>query len=256
MNQLAKTVATDVANSAPGGRIILSAEEFQGLADMPQELEWFGAAASVVWAATTSRENDPIHGFIIEGFKLTFHGIAAKVNGLNLKGCPIHWSCFRRLRTNQNHVDAAYIIPAFAVGRRAGFKESDFTNKQRVGVTKDGFPYPIEHTKFIMESVWTCGSKVSLLPFHRYTDRPSVVWVCVIGVKPERTNSAIFGANRAWFACLEWAWLRGSFFLRLENFGGKLAALLRRKLCQVETKPLSNSESWRDVFCFFAIAQT
>jgi len=46
MNELAKVVATDVANTPTKGRIALSAAEFQGLADMPPELEWFASIES------------------------------------------------------------------------------------------------------------------------------------------------------------------------------------------------------------------
>lgn len=46
MNELAKVVATDVANTPTKGRITLSAAEFQGLADMPPELEWFASIES------------------------------------------------------------------------------------------------------------------------------------------------------------------------------------------------------------------
>jgi site-specific recombinase XerD len=47
MNELSKVVATDVANTLAKGRITLSAAEFQGLADMPPELEWFASIESV-----------------------------------------------------------------------------------------------------------------------------------------------------------------------------------------------------------------
>lgn len=46
MNELTKVVATDVANTPSKGRITLSAAEFQGLADMPPELEWFASIES------------------------------------------------------------------------------------------------------------------------------------------------------------------------------------------------------------------
>lgn len=46
MNELAKVVVTDVANTPAMGRITLSAAEFQGLADMPPELEWFASIES------------------------------------------------------------------------------------------------------------------------------------------------------------------------------------------------------------------
>jgi hypothetical protein len=44
--------------------------------------------------------------------------------------------------------------------------------------------------------------------------------------------------------------LRGSFFLRLEDFGGKLAAFFPGKLRQIEAEPLPDPESWRHVFWF------
>jgi hypothetical protein len=45
--------------------------------------------------------------------------------------------------------------------------------------------------------------------------------------------------------------LWGSLFLRLEDFGGKLAAFLPGKLRQIEAEPLPDPESWRYVFWFF-----
>ena len=46
MNELTKVAAADVAKTSPKGRITLSAAEFQGLADMPPELEWFASIES------------------------------------------------------------------------------------------------------------------------------------------------------------------------------------------------------------------
>ena len=46
MNELQKSVVTDVAKLVPSGRITLSAAEFQGLSDMPPELEWFASIES------------------------------------------------------------------------------------------------------------------------------------------------------------------------------------------------------------------
>lgn len=46
MNSLSNPVTTDVAKIAPGRQITLSAAEFQGLANMPPELEWFASIES------------------------------------------------------------------------------------------------------------------------------------------------------------------------------------------------------------------
>ena len=46
MKELQKSVVTDVAKLVSGGRITLSAAEFQGLSDMPPELEWFASISS------------------------------------------------------------------------------------------------------------------------------------------------------------------------------------------------------------------
>jgi integrase/recombinase XerD len=46
MNDTKKSLTTDVALSAPESRYALSVAEFQGLADMPPELEWFASIES------------------------------------------------------------------------------------------------------------------------------------------------------------------------------------------------------------------
>lgn len=102
-----------------------------------------------------------------------------------------------------------------------------------------------------MEAIGAGGAKVALLALNRDTDRPAVVWVCVVRVEPERTHPAILGADSACLARLKGAGLWGSLFLRLEDFGGKLAAFLPGKLRQIEAEPLPDPESWRYVFWFF-----
>lgn len=234
----------------PCGHLLAPAAQRRDF-DLKLRHQPLGAAAAVVGATTTGREDDPIHGGIVEGFKLAFHGVAAEIHGLNLKGGPIHRGFLGCFGADQNHVDAAYVIAAFAVGRGPGFEEANFTDQQGVRVAKDGFAYPLEHVEFIVEAIRAGGAEVALFALNRDADRPSVVWVCVVGIKPERTYPAILRADSALFARLEGAGLRVSLFLRLEDFGGKLAAFFPRKLRQVKSEPLPYSESWRDVFWFF-----
>jgi len=145
----------------------------------------FRATASVIGTATTCRENNPIYRWIVEGLKLTLHGVTAEVNSLNFKSCPIHWGTIWRFGANQNHVDASYVIATLAVSRSAGFKKANFTNKLRVWVTKDCFSYPLEHIKLIVEAIWTSGADIPLLTLNRDTYCSSVVLVCIVGVEAE-----------------------------------------------------------------------
>lgn len=62
MNELQKSVVTAVAKIAPGGQITLSAAEFQGLSDMPPELEWF---ASIESKHTRRAYEGDIRGFML-----------------------------------------------------------------------------------------------------------------------------------------------------------------------------------------------
>lgn len=68
-----------------------------------------------------------------------------------------------------------------------------------------------------MEAVRAGSAEVTLLALNRDTNRTSIVWMYIVGIKPERTDSAILGANSTWFASLKGAWLWNPFFLRFNR---------------------------------------
>lgn len=208
------------------------------------------AAASVIRATATSREDDPIHCGIVEGFKLYLHRVAREIDSLNFKCRPCHRGAFSGFVADQNHVNAAYVIATFVVGGCFGFEEADFTDEQRIRIAKDDFTYPLEHVQFAMEAVWTCCSEFALLSRDGNTNRPTCYRVYGVRVEPERTDSAFLRTHCLLLRVLKGTRLRGSFFLRFEDFGSELAAFFTGKLRKVIAEPFAYPESRCGVFGF------